>query len=110
VTPPPQPPRALLRPRARRDLQDIYDYLVVRNPDAADRFADAVETDLARLAEMPGLGAPRRSTNPALTDLRARPVTGFRNSLIFYLAHPAGIDVIRIYHGARDTDRLLRNE
>jgi plasmid stabilization system protein ParE len=35
-------------------------------------------------------------------------VSGYRNYLIFYLASDSGIDVLRVFHGARDVDRLIR--
>ena len=36
------------------------------------------------------------------------PVKGFENHLIFYLSHSGGIDVIRVIHGARDIENILK--
>jgi toxin ParE1/3/4 len=45
-----------------------------------------------------------------LSTLRQWPIRGFENYLIFYLPTEAGIDVLRVLHGARDIDRILREE
>jgi toxin ParE1/3/4 len=102
--------RVHIRPRAVADLREIYEYLLRRNARAADRFIAATALDFDRLAAMPGIGAPRRARNPSLKGLRSRTISGFRNYIIFFLPAPDGIEVIRVYHGARDIDRLLGKE
>jgi plasmid stabilization system protein ParE len=34
-------------------------------------------------------------------------VSGFENHLIFYRAIPGGIEVLHVYHGARDIEALF---
>jgi toxin ParE1/3/4 len=103
--------RVLIRPRAAADLAETYDYLAARNAPAANRFADAAKTAFDRLAEVPGMGAVRRTRNPALRGLRSWPVGGSRNYIVFYIPMlGGGIDVIRVYHGARNLGRLLDEE
>ena len=45
-----------------------------------------------------------------LKGLRRFPVKGFENYLLFYLPHQTGIDVIRVFHGARHIDNLFAQE
>ncbi len=56
------------RPRAIYAIIDAAEYIGRNSPAAAERFLDAVETSLARLEEMPGLG--RRYDSPT-QSLRA---------------------------------------
>ena len=59
------------------------------------------------LAEMPRLG-PVRRTRGRLKGLRSWPLTNFGPYVLFYLPIEGGIEVIRIFHGARNVDRELR--
>jgi plasmid stabilization system protein ParE len=35
--------------------------------------------------------------------------TGFRDYLIFYRELPDRVEIVRVLHGARDIERILRN-
>src|SRR5918995_4927035 len=94
--------------QARTDLIETALYLEEHSPDAAPRFLAAVEDALALLAEMPGAGAERHLNNPALQGPRMPPVKGFERHLIFYRPTSAGIELIRLYHAARDVDEIVR--
>ena len=59
------------------------------------------------LAEMPRMG-PLRKTRGRLKGLRSWPLTKLGPYLIFYFPVDHGIDVIRVFHGARNVDRELR--
>jgi plasmid stabilization system protein ParE len=39
--------------------------------------------------------------------VRSWRVSGFRNYLIFYRIVPEGVQVLHVYHGARDLDALF---
>ena len=99
--------RLVVRDEARDDVLDIAGYLAKDSLEAALRFMAATERDFARLADMPGMGQRRRARNSALQGLRSLPVGGFRKYLIFYLPLPDGIEVVRVWHGARDLRRFL---
>src|SRR3954469_9437762 len=62
------------------------------------------------LSATPGIGAPRPRANPALRALRMHPVRGFDSHLLFYRPIPDGIELIRVLHGARDIDAILKDE
>jgi len=104
--------KALIRPRAQDDiLRQFRWYLVEQDaPDAAFRFVEAVEASVEQLVRMPNMGAPRKLRNPALKGLRIWPVKDFDDFLIFYVVAGDTVRVIRILHGKRDVDRILKKE
>ena len=59
------------------------------------------------LAATPGLGRLRKFRSPRLKGIRSWLVSGFDNYLIFYRAIPEGIEVLHVYHGARDIEALF---
>ncbi len=93
---------------ARRDLIECAAHIYRDRPDAARRFLAAAADAVEKLADMPGMGALREVTNPRLAGLRSWPITGFENYLIFYRPTRRGIRVLRVLHGARDIDAILR--
>jgi len=96
---------------ARRDLLETANYLEEAVGLAtAERFLATVEQALDQLAGMPALGAPWMSSHPRLQGIRTWVVPGFRKYLIFYLALEGEIEVIRVLHGARDTQSILEAE
>ena len=77
-------------------------YIAGDNPSAAARFLGSVEETIRMLAEMPGTGRDCFFDGLTLRGIRSRPVRGFENWLVFFRANEAGIEVVRIVHGARD--------
>jgi toxin ParE1/3/4 len=104
--------KAVIRPKAHDDiLRQFRWYLVEQDaPDAAFRFVEAVETSVEELLRMPGMGAPRKIRNPALKGLRLWPVKAFDEFLIFYVVAGDTVRVIRVLHGKRDIERILKKE
>lgn len=102
----------VIRPRARDDIiRQFRWYLVEQDTsDAAFRFVDAVEDSVAQLVSMPTMGAPRELRNPALKGLRVWPVKDFDAFLIFYVVQGDTLRVIRVLHGRRDIDGILKQE
>jgi toxin ParE1/3/4 len=95
------------RPRARADLIDTADYLQQQSVLVAAQYLTAAERSITLLSQMPGLGSPWESEDPALADIRFAPIDGFKSYLIFYRPLSDGIEIIRILHGATDLERLL---
>ncbi len=100
----------IIRPRAKLDLAEIIEHLAPHNVDAAAHFLDTVEAEFAFLADNPRAGSIRSRPPLRLKGLRSWPVHGFRNYLIFYLPRTEGVEIIRILHGARRLNRLLREQ
>jgi plasmid stabilization system protein ParE len=68
---------------------------------------DEAEQAFARLAEFPEIGTPRTAFDPALAGLGLWPVPGFEKFRICYIPRADHIDVLRVLHGARDSDRFF---
>jgi toxin ParE1/3/4 len=98
-------PRLVLAPEARNDLQEIYDHIAKDNPSAARRVLTRLR-DLARmLAGAPAMGRNRPELGPNIRSFVAD------RYVIFYRpSRPAGIEVVRVLHGARDVDALFSED
>jgi len=102
--------RFVLAPCAEGELWDIWSFIAEDNPDAASRVIEAVGETFKAVAATPSLGVARKYRNPRLRDVRFFPVSGFENYLVFYRPIPAGIEVLPVYHGARDLDQLFEDD
>ncbi len=88
--------RVSRRPRARLDLIEIWTYIADDNEMAADRLLRRIDSILDMLADTPLAGRARPELQPGI---RSFP-TG--NYVIFYVARPDAIDVVRILSRYRD--------
>ena len=84
--------------------------MAARNVTAANRFIQAVDRALDRLATLPLSGGAWKPEDPDLADIRVIILHEFSNHLVFYRVHEDWVEVIRILHGARDLEPLLRDE
>jgi toxin ParE1/3/4 len=89
------------------ELWGIWHFIARDNPDAATRVVEAAYETFKMLADKPGLGRPQKFSNPRLKGVRSWRVSGFDNYLIFYRPIPEGIQVLHVYHGARDIETLF---
>ena len=89
---------------AEQDLADIYEYVAVYNPPAAERFWVRIEKDPSALSTRPLLG--RIPRDPDISKLGYRYLI-VGNSLAFYRLEPTIVLVHRILHGARDYSEIL---
>jgi toxin ParE1/3/4 len=99
-----------IRPQAVEELDDMAAYLGRSSPATAFRFLQAWEQTLSFLEQMPGIGHPCLLVNPMLKELRWWPVQGFQNHLIYYLPVDKGIEVLHLFHGARNVTWMLERE
>jgi plasmid stabilization system protein ParE len=95
-----------LLPVAYTDLDEIFDYIMADNPEAAVETLDNIIGSLRRLENFPQSGAP----------LLERSLKKFNFRMVFidpYIAFYRFIDnkvyVYRILHGARDYRLLLKD-
>ena len=96
-------PRLVLAPEAHHDLQEIRDHIAKDDPRAARRVVTRLR-DMARLlAGAPAIGRLRPELG---TQIRSFVADRY---VLFYrpLRRPAGIEVVRVLHGACDVDALL---
>lgn len=92
----------VLTPSAKRDLNNIWDYLADDSIVAADRVLDALENAIAKLAKNPGLGHWRED----LADQRHRFFSVY-SYLIVYRHNAKPLQIVRVLHAARDVRRIL---
>jgi plasmid stabilization system protein ParE len=82
--------RLVLSPAAGNDLVEICSYIAADSPAHADRFLERLHEKCARLAESPGMGAPR----PEIAEsLRSFPLG---NYVIFYRSNPNAVEIARV--------------
>ena len=89
--------------RAREDLFDIWEYIAADSVDAADRILDRIESDIFKLAEMPGMGHQRADVeDPRFLFWSVGPY------VIVYRYTRRTLYVTRVVHGARDFRKIFR--
>jgi toxin ParE1/3/4 len=96
----------LRRPKFIDDLSNAYAYLADRNPHAADRLLDEVETLITLLAAFPELGRGRDDLRAGVRSFRVRK---FR-FVLFYRVAEDNLVLLRLLHGARDTTAEVATE
>jgi antitoxin ParD1/3/4/toxin ParE1/3/4 len=92
----------VLTPAARRDLEEIWDYLAADNRKLAERVLDKIEAAMRKLARTPAIGHLRED----LADRRHRFFLVY-SYLIVYRSDARPLQVIRILHASRDVQSLL---
>jgi toxin ParE1/3/4 len=94
--------RFVLTPRAKQDVNDIWDYIAVDNIEAADRVLDALDNAILKLVKNPGIGHFREE----LADKRHRFLLVY-SYLIVYRHETKPLQIIRVLHAARDVQSIL---
>jgi toxin ParE1/3/4 len=98
------------RPAARRDADDATAWYADQGGAAlALAFIDALESAVVRSRRHPGAGSQRHaSLVPGLpAPLRFTPLDRFDRYLVYYLAVPTHVEVIRVWDAARGLEPLL---
>ena len=88
-------------------LRQFRYYLLLGASGAAGRFLDA---SVGSLCQMPEMGAPKHTKNPVLTGLRSWAVQGFEDIRIYYVIQGDVLRVVRVLHGKRDINKILKKE
>jgi len=78
--------------------------------DIALRFRNEAARAIEALMRMPDAGPPKHIANPSLAGLRTWPIKGFDEFRVYYLVRDDTLLVVRILHGKRNTDAILRSE
>lgn len=95
-----------IAPAARRDLEDLVDYIALDSPAAAHRVVDMIADAFQLLAARPGLGHSRKDLTAR--NLRFWSVRG-RHTIV-YRERAAGIEIVRVFSAGRDVSALLGQE
>ena len=100
-------PKYILAPCVEVELWTIWAFIAKDSPDAATDIVESAYATFATLASSPGLGRVRKFRNARLKGIRSWHISGFDNYLIFYRSVAEGIQVLHVYHGARDLEALF---
>jgi plasmid stabilization system protein ParE len=92
----------LLTPSAKRDINDIWDYIADDSIEAADRVLDALESAMIKLSKSPSIGHWRAE----LADKRHRFLLVY-SYLIVYRHEAKPLRIVRVLHAARDVQSIL---
>lgn len=87
--------------QARKDLQQIYDYIAEDNPSAAFQLIEHIEKRCKSLSNNPGMG---RKRDELCSKMRS---VAEGNYLIFYFSFSNGIEVSRVLHSSRDIEPIF---
>jgi plasmid stabilization system protein ParE len=92
-------------PRSRRELTDIYDYIVKSgSPLTALAYASAIEAYANSIGRLPYSGRPRDDLRKGIR------VRHFKSVAIAYEIVDGSVRIRRIIHHARDYERVLRRD
>lgn len=86
----------LIRPRAKADLIEIWDYIADDSEMQADAFIDGIDRKFEMLAKRSKVGRPREEL---YSGLKSFPVGRY---MIFFFQFLDGIEIVRVLHSARD--------
>jgi toxin ParE1/3/4 len=90
--------------QAESDLDDAWDYLAQRSEAAADRLLDSILQRSRLHAQFPLMGRPREDLAPGLRSFVVAPY------VVFYRPFADTIEVVRVLHGARDVDSIMKED
>ena len=93
--------RVRFNPKAKADLQSAIRYIAADSRKAARRWAASIRENCAKLGATPGLGVPKPELGANVRML----VVG--SYLVFYETGTKGVEILRIFHGARDWQEIL---
>lgn len=86
---------------AQTDLLEAWAFIAENNPSSADHVLDTIEHEARILVTQPLMGRAR----PELDEgVRSWPTS--TPYILFYLATPNGITVLRVLHHARDVRQM----
>lgn len=86
-----------------RDIDEITSFIARDSIDAALAWFDRLDDLFRRIAATPGIGTSRDAVR---TGLRSVP---FGQYLVFFRRSRGGVEIVRIIHGARKWQRLLKD-
>lgn len=91
-------PSLVVRPRARIDIDGIWDYIAEDSVAQADAFVNRMTATFNLLGHQPEIGRKREDL---MSNLRSFP---FERYILFYQPIAVGIEIIRVLHSARDVE------
>ncbi|OUL23840.1 hypothetical protein BV372_29500 [Nostoc sp. T09] len=100
--------RLIVKDRATQDLRQLANYILVNgNADVAVKFLNAAEVTFEQLVKTPGMGKLTQFVVSRLGEIRQWRIKDFKDYLIFYRIQDTTIEILRVFHGARDLADVL---
>ncbi|GBF10618.1 type II toxin-antitoxin system RelE/ParE family toxin [Tepidibacillus infernus] len=96
-----------LLPSAYSDLDEIFDYIMIDNPQAAANMLETIIDSLRRLENYPHSGKLLHERSLIKFNFRMIIVDPY---IVFYRLIDNKILVYRILHGARNYSQILKNQ
>ena len=96
--------KVIIYPAAKRDWEDIIDYLNNLSAEVAFRYYDMMVEKIAGLAQMPERFPCVRNNPLKAKGYRCMPVD---NYLVFYVVKETTVQIRRIIYGKRNYEWLL---
>ena len=97
--------------RRTRNLEEQALYYAAREtPELGHRFLVAAHETFTLLATQPQIGWSAVLKDARPHWLRLFRINGFERILVLYRPLPDGIDVLRVIHGSRNIEALLRRK
>lgn len=93
-----------IAPGARRDLDEIWDYIARDNLEAADRLLDNLYDRFRMISINKFIGSSRTEIG---NNIRVFP---YKRYLIFYAPHDETVEILRVLHSARDVDKIFESD
>jgi toxin ParE1/3/4 len=95
-------------PSADRDIDDQAGYIAVHEDlETAAAFYRAADETFEQLTKSPRIGRNSDYELPQLRGTRVFPMRHFTKHLIFYRVNQNEIEIVCIFHGARDLGNLI---
>ena len=102
--------RLIIKDRATQDLRELANYILVNgNAQIAVKFLNSAELTFEQLLKTPSMGKIMRLFESKLGEIRQWRIKDFKDYLIFYRILDNNVEIIRVFHGARDLADILNN-
>ena len=89
---------------AKQDLEDIWDYIAVDNPSAADTFISLLVDRFHLIADEPEIGRNRPDIKKGIRSLP------YKRYVVLYRPSKNCVEIVRVLSGYRDIDRIFQEE
>ncbi|HLN31430.1 MAG TPA: type II toxin-antitoxin system RelE/ParE family toxin [Gemmataceae bacterium] len=90
--------------QAEIDLGEILEHLEEHNPQAAEQLVTAIDDRCNLLGQFPEMGRARNELAPGLRSVVVE------RYVLFYRISVAAVEVLRILHGARDIETIVKTD
>ena len=94
----------VLSPLARRDLTNILNFLMERNPTVAQRYARLFRAAFRHISQWPDSGVSRSDLSSISRQIRSWPV---RPYLVIYDPAHQPLRIVAILHGAQNLPDII---